>query len=70
MSSFISIKITETVVKKFKFANETQIIKQLKDVVNIETYIEFLRFFLDEIVNTMAEIEAALSSGRGNCLFW
>jgi len=66
MSDFISIKITETVVKKFKFANENQIIKALKDVVNIETYIEFLRFFLDEIVNTMVEIEAALSSGRGN----
>lgn len=65
MSDFISIKITETVVKKFKFAHETEILRQLKNVVNIETYIEFLRYFLEQIVETMAEIEAALSSGRG-----
>jgi len=65
MSDFISIKITETIIKKFHFFNEVEIIKELKNVVNIETYIDFLRYFLIQIQETMAEIEAALSSGRG-----
>ncbi len=64
MSDFISIKITETIIKKFKFTNEKEIIKQLKGVVNIETYIDFLKYFLDQIMNTMVEIETFLSSGR------
>ena len=46
MSDFISIKITETIIKKFHFTNEMEIIDNLKNVVNIETYIEFLRYFL------------------------
>ena len=32
MSDFISIKITETMVKRFKFADEYSIMKQLKAV--------------------------------------
>lgn len=64
MSDFISIKITETVIKKFKFKNEKEIIKQLKDVVNIETYIDFLKYFLQQIYNVMGEIEGYLASGR------
>ena len=66
MSDFIIIKITETLVKRFKFANEAEIISQLKSVVNIETYIEFLRYFLNEINNTMSEIEQVLLVGRGD----
>ena len=64
MSDFISIKITETVIKKFKFKNEKEIIKQLKDVVNIETYIDFLKYFLQQIYNVMGEIEGYLAAGR------
>ena len=66
MSDFISIKITETIIKKFMFANESEIIHQLKSVVNIETYIEFLRYFLNEISQTMVEIEQVLLVGRGD----
>ena len=66
MSDFISIKITETIVKRFKFANEAEIILQLKSVVNIETYIEFLKYFLNEINNTMIEIEQVLLVGRSD----
>lgn len=66
MSDFISIKITETIIKKFHFSNESEIIRNLKNVVNIETYIEFLRYFLNEITNTMIEIEQYLLVGRGS----
>jgi ATP-dependent DNA helicase DinG len=64
MSDFISIKITETTIKKYLFANEVEILKQLKSVVNLETYIDFLRYFDNEINNTIIDIDNALSSGR------
>jgi Rad3-related DNA helicase len=37
MSDFITIRITEGVVKKFKFSNESDILKRLKAVINYET---------------------------------
>jgi len=43
MSDFISIKITEFIVKKLKFSNEDKIIKELKKVNSISQYIEFLK---------------------------
>jgi Rad3-related DNA helicase len=64
MSDFISIKITETIIKKFHFANETEMVKQLKSVVNLETYIEFLRYFDNEINNTIIDIDNSLLAGR------
>jgi Rad3-related DNA helicase len=64
MSDFISIKITETIIKKYLFANEVEILKQLKSVVNLETYIEFLRYFDNEINNTIIGIDNVLSAGR------
>lgn len=64
MSDFISIKITETIVKKFKFPNEEEILRQLKSVVNIETYIEFLQYFLNEVNETITQIDSYLSTAR------
>ena len=65
MSDFISIKITETIIKKFHFANEAEIIRKLKnEVTDIETYVEYIKYFLNEINCTMLEIEKFLSSGR------
>ncbi len=64
MSDFISIKITETVVKKFKFSNEKEILKNLKSVSSISEYVEFLRYISGEIITTIEQMEGGMSSQK------
>ena len=66
MSDFITIKITESVVKRLKFSNEDEIIKNLKKVNSISTYIDFLRYLQGEVGATIADIEKSLGSQRRN----
>ena len=66
MSSFISIKITETIVKKFKFSNEMQIVKILKSVSTISQYVDFLKFFSSEIISTIESMETGMSNQSRN----
>lgn len=61
ISDFISIKITEVIVKKFKFSNEYDIIKNLKSVSSISGYVDFLKFFNSEIISTIDEMEKGMS---------
>ena len=62
MSDFVSIKITETIVKKYKFASEYDIIKKLKGVSSISSYVEFLRYLNGEIIDTCDQMEKGMSS--------
>ena len=62
MSDFISIKITDNVVKKFKFSNEYDILKKLKSVNSISDYVEFLKFLNGEIITTTEDMERGMSS--------
>lgn len=62
MSDFISIKITDSVIKKLKFSNENDIISKLKGVSNISSYIDFLEFLKLEIASTVSQIESSLGS--------
>jgi Rad3-related DNA helicase len=55
MSDFISIKITDTVIKKLRFDNENEIISKLKNVSSIDDYIQFLEYFRGEIILTIAK---------------
>jgi Rad3-related DNA helicase len=64
MSDFISIKITETLVKRLKFSNEDEILKSLKKVTNISTYIDFLTYLQGEVSTTISDIEKALGSQK------
>jgi len=57
MSDFISIKITEFLIKKLKFSNETQLIKELKSINNISEYVEYLRNLQGEIITTINDVE-------------
>jgi len=66
MSDFISIKITENIVKKFKFSNESDIIKKLKTISNISEYVDFLKYLSGEIVTTTEQMEGGLSGQRRN----
>jgi ATP-dependent DNA helicase DinG len=66
MSDFITIKITETVVRKFKFSDEYTIIKKLKSVSSISDYVDFLRMLNGEIITTMEEMEKGMSSTPRN----
>lgn len=64
MSDFISIKITESVIKKLKFTNEYDIITKLSKVKNIESYIEFLKYLLSEVIETIDSIETSMGIDR------
>ena len=66
MSDFVSIKITEAIVKKFKFSNEYEIMKRLKGVTSIANYVEFLRFLASEILTTIESMETGMSSTSRN----
>jgi len=61
MSDFISIKITDSIIKKLKFSNETEIIKDFKIVKTISQYITFLSNLQGEIVRTLSELELSVS---------
>ena len=66
MSDFISIKITESIVKKFKFSNEYDIVKTLKSVSSINQYVDFLKFLNGEILSTMEDMEKGMASTPRN----
>ena len=66
MSDFISIKITENIVKKFKFSNEYEIMKNLKSVSSINDYVSFLRFLNGEIISTVEDMEKGMGSSPRN----
>ena len=53
MSDFITIKITESVIKRFKFSDEYSMIKQLKGVSSISQYVDFLKYLNTEIITTI-----------------
>lgn len=63
MSDFITIKITENVIKRYKFTNEYDIIKTLKGVTSIGQYVEFLKYLNGEILVTLDEMEKGMNSG-------
>ena len=64
MSDFISIKITETTIKKLKFTNEDEIVKKLKKVSTITQYITFLEYLQGEVISTIDDIDKSLQGGR------
>ena len=66
MSDFVSIKITEAIVKKFKFAGEYDIIKKLKGISSISQYVDFLRFLSGEIITTVESMEGGMKSEPRN----
>lgn len=66
MSDFISIKITENIVKKFKFSDEYSIIKKLKSVSSIAAYVDFLKYLNNEIISTMEDMEKGMASSPRN----
>jgi ATP-dependent DNA helicase DinG len=66
ISDFISIKITETLVKRYKFSNERSIIKDLKSVTTISDYVQFLKGFNSEIITTIEDMEKGMVNSPRN----
>lgn len=64
MSDFVSVKITETVIKRFNFVTEKDIIKTLKKVYDIESYVEFLVYFKSELLDLMVHIDNELRATK------
>jgi Rad3-related DNA helicase len=64
MSNFISIKITDTIVKRLKFSNEKEIIRQLKGVKTILQYVDFLKYLNEEIITTVEQMESGVSNTK------
>ena len=66
MSDFISIKITEGFIKKFKFGDEKNIIVRLKSVKTIVEYVDFLKSLDDDILTTMESMDGGMKSNPRN----
>lgn len=66
MSDFITIKVTENIIKRFKFANEYDILRRLKAINNIGQYVDFLRFLQSEVISTIESMESGISSQPRN----
>jgi Rad3-related DNA helicase len=66
MSDFITIKITESMVKRFKFSDEYSIMKQLKSVATITQYVDFLKYLNGEVLTTLESMEKGMSSAPRN----
>jgi len=66
LSDFISIKITEFFIKRFKFANEYSLIKDLKAVKTVENYVNYLKYINSEIITTIEQMESGMASGPRN----
>ena len=64
MSDFISIKMSESTIKRLKFSNESQIIKHLKRVKTISNYIEFLSYLQNELVQTIEDLDLSMQGNR------
>lgn len=64
MTSFVSIKITETIIKRFDFSNENDLIARLKAVTSISAYVDFLNYFNSEVVTTMEQMEKGMSKAE------
>ena len=64
MSDFISIKITENVVKKLKFTNEAKVLKALKSVSTISEYVSFLEFMKVELAVTIGSLDSSMQGDR------
>jgi ATP-dependent DNA helicase DinG len=66
MSDFITIKITESSIKKYKFSNEHELIRKLKNVKSIVDYVEYLKYYNGEIISTMDDMGSGMSNIRRN----
>jgi ATP-dependent DNA helicase DinG len=66
MSDFITIKITENIVKRYKFSREYEIIKQLKSITTIGQYVNFLGFLQNEVISTLESMESGISTKPRN----
>jgi len=62
MSDFISIKMTEGIIKRLKFSNESDLIKRLKSVSSISDYVGFLTYLVGEVNSTVEDMEKGLGS--------
>jgi Rad3-related DNA helicase len=62
MSDFITIKISENMIKRFKFADEYSIMKQLKSVTSISNYVDFLKYLNGEVLTTLESMEKGMST--------
>ena len=64
MSDFISIKITEFIIKKFKFSNDKEILRRLKLVTTIAEYVDFLIYLNGELITTVEQMGGSMSSSN------
>lgn len=66
MSDFISIRISENIIKKFKFSNESDLLRKIKSITSISDYITFLEYLSGEIISTVDDMDKSMSSQKRN----
>jgi len=68
-SDFISISVTEPLIKRLQFSNDKQIISDLQKVKNVNDYVIFLKDLVGEIHSTVSDVEKLLGSSVKNSGF-
>lgn len=66
MSDFISMKITERIVKKYKFPDEKSILKELKNITVIDDYCIFLNNLSEKITSLIQSLDTSLRGKKRN----
>lgn len=66
MSNFISIKLSESIIKRFSLSDEREIIKQFKSISTISQYVNFLSYLNSELVTTVDDMEKGIGDRPRN----
>jgi Rad3-related DNA helicase len=62
VSNFISVKITETSIKKLKLKSEKEMIGKLRNVKKISDYISFLKELSGEVAKNVGKLKAGMDA--------
>jgi Rad3-related DNA helicase len=60
ISDFVSIRISENMIKKLEFTEQDNLLKELSNVSTTKEYSDFLKYLNDEVVQLMSLIENEL----------
>lgn len=60
ISSFVSIKVTESTIKKLTLNNSDKIIEELKEIKTLDEYVSFLKILNKEVSETISSIDSSM----------
>ncbi len=62
MSDFITMNLSKSIIKKFKFPREREMLSELSKIKTISQYVNFIGNLSDDIIDTLDSMEGGLSN--------